>query len=147
MELSSGVINHERFAPNDAEKNYAIKDLFGWLENNYSIKFRRQENYITFEKFYKDHINIGYKDIDIRIHDNHVLIHADYYFRGEHDDTIDFIIPLKVLSKVETLEKDLTGFLNHLIQKQEDFKKEQRKKAEQREYAQFLKLKEKFENT
>lgn len=145
-ELIIGVINHKEVSLNNTEKNYIIKDLFGWLEDNYSIKFRRQEDYITFEKFYKDHINIGYKDIDMRIHDDYVLIHADYYFRGEHDDTIDFIIPLKVLNKVETLEKDFAEFLNNLIQKKEELKKEQRKKAEQREYAQFLRLKEKFEN-
>ena len=115
-----------------------------WLSDTYGIVYEQYYHFIDFETFYKDYVDIDYKDIDINYDNVSAEIYAEYYFRGECDDKVKFIVPIHTLNKIDILADEFKQYLEALIKEKEEADKEMAIKVEQQEYAQFLRLKEKF---
>lgn len=122
------------------------KVFFKWLYENYKIKYDAYYHYIDYDTFYNDYIKGNYKDIELEENSLGVYIQAEFYFRGELDDKVEFSIPFNVLNDFDNFEKNIKEYFN-LRQKEIEKENEEKKiKKEQAEYELFLKLKEKFEN-
>lgn len=142
-ELVFSALNKEIFS------SYISKEkerFFKWLSDTYGIAYTQFYNFISFETFYKDYVDIDYKDIDIDYDNISAKIYAEYYFRGECDDKVEFAVPINTLNKIDILADEFKQYFERLAKEKDDADKARAIEAEQREYAQFLKLKEKFGN-
>lgn len=142
-ELVLSALNIEIVSSYSSKKKNKER-FFKWLSDTYGIVYEQYYHFTDFETFYKDYVDIDYKDIDINYDNVSAEIYAEYYFRGECDDKVKFIVPMHTLNKIDTLADEFKQYLETLIKEKEEADKEMAIKVEQQEYAQFLRLKEKF---
>lgn len=144
-DLVYSVLDTELFTSYNSGKKESEK-FFKWLFNTYGIKYENYYHFIEFKTFYKDYIDINYESIDIDYDNVLVEVYAEYYFRGACEDKVKFIIPISTLNKINVLTDEFKKYIEVIIKEKEETDKTKAIKNEQLEYAQFLRLKEKFEN-
>ena len=145
-ELVFSALNMEIFS-SYIPKEKTKQRFFKWLSDTYGIVYHQYYHFTEFETFYKDYIDdINYKDIDVCYDNVSVKIYAEYYFRGECDDKVEFIVPINTLNNIDVLLDEFKQYFEMLITEKDEADKARAIEVEQREYAQFLKLKEKFGN-
>lgn len=132
--------------PDYISKNEERKKFLKWLYENYKIKYDSYYDYIEFETFYDSYIKGNYKDVELEENSSGVYIQAEFYFRGELDDKVEFSIPFNVLKNFDNFEKNIDEYYNARFEQIIEDEKEKNAKKEQAEYELFLKLKGKFEN-
>ena len=132
--------------PDYISKQEERKKFFKWLYENYKIKYDAYYNYIEFDYFYDSYIKGNYKDIELEENNSGVYIQAEFYFRGELDDKVEFSIPFQILKDIDNFEKSVDEYFNVRFEQIIEDEKERNAKKEQAEYELFLKLKGKFEN-
>jgi hypothetical protein len=142
-ELVLSMLNNENLS-SYASKRKDRERFFKWLSDTHGIIYEQCYHFTDFETFYNDYIDIDYKNIDISYDNVSAEIYAEYYFRGECDDKVKFIIPRYTLNKIDTLADEFNQYLETIIKEKEEVAKANAIKTEQQEYAQFLRLKEKF---
>lgn len=132
-------------------RNDKNASFFKWLYETFKIKYKREWNFIDYETFYVDYIQ-EHKDIDedLDLEFNHdsdsFSVEAEYYFRHELDDRVELIIPTIVLNNLEEFEDSVNSYFKELKIKAEEETNQKAIEAEKKEYEQYLKLKEKYEN-
>lgn len=123
-----------------------------WLKENFGIQYISKQDFIEFYTFYKDYI-IENKEVDEDIDleynykSNTVEVEADYWFRGELDDTVKFIVSLKTLENLEEFEKAVYSYFESIKKEEEEKAKQKAIEQEEKEYQYYLKLQEKYGNT
>ena len=127
-------------------KNEERKKFLKWLYENYKIKYNSYSDYIEFETFYDSYIKGNYKDVELEENSSGVYIQAEFYFRGELDDKVEFSIPFHIFKDMDNFEKSVDEYYNARFEQIIEDEKEKNAKKEQAEYELFLKLKGKFEN-
>ena len=132
--------------PDYISKKEERKKFLKWLYENYKIKYDSYYDYIEFETFYNSYIKGNYKDVELEENSLGVYIQAEFYFRGELDDKVEFSIPFNVLKNFDNFEKSVDEYFNVRFEQIIEDEKEKNAKKEQAEYELFLKLKGKFEN-
>ena len=128
-----------------SSRNKEVDNFLNWLFENYKIRYKRSCNFIDFKTFYEDYLNETYSIIDIIYNNIEVKVYAEYWFRNELDDEVEFIIPISILDKIETVSDEINNYLDNLITEKEEEKRLEKEKSEKQEYEQYLKLKEKYE--
>ena len=131
--------------PDHISKNEERKKFLKWLYETYKIKYDSYYDYIEFETFYNSYIQGNYKDIELEENSLGVYIQAEFYFRGELDDKVEFSIPFQILKDMDNFEKSVDEYFNVRFEQIIEDEKEKNAKKEQAEYELFLKLKGKFE--
>lgn len=131
--------------PDYISKKEERKKFLKWLYENYKIKYDAYYNYIEFDYFYDSYIKGNYKDIELEENNSGVYIQAEFYFRGELDDKVEFSIPFQILKDMDNFEKNVDEYYNARFEQIIEDEKEKNAKKEQAEYELFLKLKGKFE--
>lgn len=123
----------------------AISQFFQWLEDKYGIRYHSEYKYIGFDTFYKDHIEDEDISSNLELTDNEATVSAEYLFRSELDDAVALIIPIAAFSAIESIASDFDGYFDHSLREQQRKYEAKQRENEQREYEQYLKLREKFE--
>lgn len=144
VDLIFNILNADFFNTYASDKQKK-KIFFEWLFVNYKIKYYAAYDFICFETFYADYLNLNYKDIDISWDNRTIKASEEYYFRGELDDKVTFEIPMSVIDKVETVAEKINNYVQAIIKKEEVARRLEKEKIEKQEYEQFLRLKEKYE--
>lgn len=121
------------------------KVFFKWLYENYKIKYDAYYDYIEFDTFYNSYIEGSYKAVELEENNIGCYIKAEFYFRGDLDDKVEFSIPFNVLNDFDNFEKNVKEYFDLRQKEIEKEKEEKNAKKEQAEYELFLKLKGKFE--